>query len=319
MTLSGADPLKLLKFSKNALLAALTDAGAIVNHNDLNHCCCFLHAEKNGSLSANKTRHGIWLWKCHKCDISGSIIDVLVHADGLDVSSAIHEALDRYGHLAEEELQNNAPQQCVIVPALPETQSPPVKLYRVEHAPYPTLDAAISDLVFRIRVGVTRKDFYHSADGVELMVVVRFGHGSEKTFRPIHKVEGGWKLGDPPGLLPLFNLGGIVNKPNAEVVIVEGEKCAQQLIDMDYVATTSAHGANSARKTDWSPLAGRSVTIWPDNDSAGTKYAAEVIAVLSGLLPPAKIKLIDPKKLSITLPDGGDVVDFLEIKDERRN
>jgi DNA primase len=35
-------------------------------------------------------------------------------------------------------------------------------------------------------------------------------------------------------------------------------------------------------KTDWTPLAGRGVMIWPDNDAAGLKYANTVATTLAG-------------------------------------
>ena len=41
------------------------------------------------------------------------------------------------------------------------------------------------------------------------------------------------------------------------------------------LATTSG-AADSAPKADWRPLAGRDVTIWPDNDEAGQRYADAV-------------------------------------------
>ena len=54
------------------------------------------------------------------------------------------------------------------------------------------------------------------------------------------------------------------------VVLVEGEKCAQTLIDAGVVATTAMHGAHAPiEKTDWSPLTGKHVLIWPDRDKAG--------------------------------------------------
>lgn len=62
-------------------------------------------------------------------------------------------------------------------------------------------------------------------------------------------------------------------KPD-QVVVVEGEKCAQTLIDAGICATTAMHGANApVDKTDWSPLAGKVVIIWPDKDKPGWEYA----------------------------------------------
>ena len=47
----------------------------------------------------------------------------------------------------------------------------------------------------------------------------------------------------------------------------------------DYVTVTSMNGAKSERKTDWSPLAGRNVVIWADNDEPGREYARQVAKV----------------------------------------
>jgi len=49
------------------------------------------------------------------------------------------------------------------------------------------------------------------------------------------------------------------------------------------VATTAMHGANApVEKTDWSPLAGKAVLIWPDRDKPGWEYAMQAAqAILS--------------------------------------
>ncbi|WP_446808492.1 toprim domain-containing protein [Methylomonas sp. 2BW1-5-20] len=65
-------------------------------------------------------------------------------------------------------------------------------------------------------------------------------------------------------------------------------------------ATTAMGGALTAiEKTDWSPLAGKIVAVWPDNDDAGSKYAQAVIAKLQSM--DAEVRLVSipgdkPKK-----------------------
>ena len=50
------------------------------------------------------------------------------------------------------------------------------------------------------------------------------------------------------------------------------------------VATTAMGGAATAiTKTDWSPLAGKTVIVWPDHDEAGARYANAVIPKLLGI------------------------------------
>lgn len=63
------------------------------------------------------------------------------------------------------------------------------------------------------------------------------------------------------------------------VVIVEGEKCADALIDVltAYDVISWAGGAQAVKFADWSLLEGRDVVIWPDNDEAGQKAAESIL------------------------------------------
>ena len=84
--------------------------------------------------------------------------------------------------------------------------------------------------------------------------VVRIDRPEGKTFRPIHR-GGGWRWGDPPGPLPLYRADAL--PADGLVFVVEGEKCAEVVLDMGLAAVTSAHGSQSPGKSDWTPLAGR--------------------------------------------------------------
>ena len=88
----------------------------------------------------------------------------------------------------------------------------------------------------------------------------------------------GWHWKAPPVPLSLYGLEKLAGRPDAPVVVTEGEKAtdaAQQLF-LDAVVVTSANGAKASKKTDWSPLSGRTVFIWPDADEQGLAYADEV-------------------------------------------
>lgn len=90
-----------------------------------------------------------------------------------------------------------------------------------------------------------------------------------KTFRP-------WDVArrkyTHPETRPLYNLPNVASAP--EIVIVEGEKAADALIAQNIDATTAMGGSNAPlEKTDWTPLKGRKVVIWPDNDESGKAYA----------------------------------------------
>jgi putative DNA primase/helicase len=65
---------------------------------------------------------------------------------------------------------------------------------------------------------------------------------------------------------------------SAPALIVEGERSADAASELlpSFVVVTSPNGSKSADKADWSPLRGRRVVIWPDNDAAGLVYATTV-------------------------------------------
>lgn len=68
---------------------------------------------------------------------------------------------------------------------------------------------------------------------------------------------------------PLYNLAALLARPDAPVLVVEGEKCAEAAAALmpHYVAIAWAGGSNAWRKTDWTPLQGRrNVLLWPDLD-----------------------------------------------------
>lgn len=121
----------------------------------------------------------------------------------------------------------------------------------------------------------------------------------------------------PLGVSPqCLNQPGMANA--AQVVLVEGEKCAQALIDAGIVATTAMHGANApVDKTDWSPLTGKAVLIWPDRDKPGWEYATQAAqAILSAgtqschvLYPPEEAA--EGWDAADAIAEGFDVATFL--------
>ena len=147
---------------------------------------------------------------------------------------------------------------------------------------------------------------YQRADGSEAFVVWRFETPTGKTFRPITGSIEGWYIGDPEGPLPLYRLPEL---DGADCVFVcEGEKVVDAARVIGLVATTSAHGSQAPRKTDWAPLAGKEVVVLPDNDEAGRKYARTVSHILKDWNPPVMVKIVELPGL----PQKGDLVDWLD-------
>ena len=176
--------------------------------------------------------------------------------------------------------------------------------------------------ISKTRKEKTLSDFWTYKDqaGVILGHVVRYdlpanrqadGQGGKEVIPYFNYKNNNWSLGAPKPPRPLYFLDEVHKAPkNLTIWIVEGEKCAEALQKASRLATTSLGGTNAARFTDWSPLAGRKVRIWPDNDGPGKKYAEDVKLQLEGLMPPPTIEIVDVAKLG--LQEKEDVYDWLQ-------
>jgi uncharacterized protein DUF3987 len=149
---------------------------------------------------------------------------------------------------------------------------------------------------------------YHNAKGKPVGLVVRWDkEDATKEIRPVALRGDRWVIGGMPEPRPLYRLPDLAD---ANLVFVcEGEKAVDAACGIGLVATTSAHGAQSPGKTDWSPLAGKEVIILPDNDEAGEGYAEAVAAILMALGIVVKFVRLDG------LPEHGDIADWVEQRD----
>ena len=150
----------------------------------------------------------------------------------------------------------------------------------------------------------TAKWDYLDAGGKLIAVVSRYDPApGRKEFRPWDAKR---RRKAPPEPRPLYNQPGM-STSNA-VVLVEGEKCAQALIDAGICATTAMFGANApVDKTDWSPLAGKTVVIWPDHDKPGSNYAMTATDAVLAAGATSCVVLLPPDDK----PEGWDAADAI--------
>jgi len=122
---------------------------------------------------------------------------------------------------------------------------------------------------------------------------------------------------------PLYNLQELLARPNAKVMIVEGELKAEKAkaLFADYVVVTSSGGVNGYKQTDWSPCTKRETVIAPDNGDAGNKYGTNVAKQLKEHQV-AKIEVLAPKTLgeyiikdNKWIKRGGEVPSTYDIAD----
>ncbi len=153
---------------------------------------------------------------------------------------------------------------------------------------------------------------YRGADGGLVGVVVRTPSAKALPFTAWW-TDGvaSWKAkGLPFGVRwPMLNLVDLAARPDAPVLWVEGEKTADAAKAKlsGWVVVTGQGGANSQAKTDWAPLKGRAVTIWPDADPTGAQ-AAQTVAKLAADAGAASVAIVDPPE---GLPNGWDLADDL--------
>ncbi|MGD9511243.1 MAG: DUF927 domain-containing protein [Geminicoccaceae bacterium] len=108
---------------------------------------------------------------------------------------------------------------------------------------------------------------------------------------------------------PLYRLPDLVNRPEAPLLVVEGEKTADAASALfpEFVPVSPMNGAQSPHFTDWSVLAGRHVTIWPDADEPGMDFAQKV-AKLARDAGAADVRIV---VVPDGAPDGWDLADPL--------
>lgn len=144
---------------------------------------------------------------------------------------------------------------------------------------------------------------YVDAEGRLLFQVVRFEPKGFRQRRPDGKGGWVWNLnGVEPVLYRLPDVLAAV-KAGQRVYVCEGEKDADNLRALGFVATTAPMGAGKWRSEYAEALRGAHVVILPDKDAPGRKHAQQVARSMQGVA--ASVRVLE-------LPGAGkDVSDWL--------
>ena len=155
---------------------------------------------------------------------------------------------------------------------------------------------------------------YEDIQGRTLAYAVRFDLPDGKAVLPLCYGKYGsnppqWTWKALPEPRPLYGLPKLAAMPDASVLLVEGEKTADaaQVYFPHHAALTWSGGSNAVGKADFSPLQGRNVIIWPDNDEPGFAAALELARILESAAQ--SLTIVQPPD---TLPDGWDLADQTE-------
>ncbi|WP_046235702.1 DUF927 domain-containing protein [Pseudomonas syringae pv. coryli] len=203
-------------------------------------------------------------------DKGGDLIDLVRYIDGGTDVEACNKLADLLGVTADSAPANpapaksKAPEWIAIQPIPAEAMNKcPVK-HRQHGAPS--------------KVWIYRDDKGHP-----LMALYRFDLAPDedgkpkKVFAPLtwcKRSDGEttqWRWQGLPEPRPLLRLDDLALRADAPVVLCEGEKAADAAADLmpSHVATCWPNGSNSWHKADLTPLKGRDVLLWADNDDSG--------------------------------------------------
>jgi AAA domain/CHC2 zinc finger len=147
---------------------------------------------------------------------------------------------------------------------------------------------------------------YKTEDGTPYLRVKRINLPDGKKSYPQYRWNGSsWEAGKPAGPKIPYRLPELVNTPGQPVFICEGEKCADAVAALGYLATTASEGAGkwTAELNKW--FADRTVYILPDNDAVGTRHANIVASNLHGIAREIRVIKLEG------LDEGEDVFDWI--------
>jgi len=157
---------------------------------------------------------------------------------------------------------------------------------------------------------VARYDYRDERDSL-ILQVLRYEPGKDgrkKSFsqrRPDPERNGKW-IWSTKGVRKVpYMLPQLLREPQKPVVVVEGEKDADNLARLGVLATTNAGGAGTWTAAHSQFLRGRRVVILPDADDKGRRHALQVAQSVQGIA--ASVRILELPGL----PPNGDVSDWL--------
>ena len=263
---------------------------SVVNHKG--ECLCPFHEDRRPSASIYQSECGAWKLKCKTadCGFHGDVFDIQQRAYGKKLGDILTECRDLP----------------ITIGVPPKPYVKPVRRYdRDQIDRFPNVKSVYE---------------YHNPDGKIHGLVIRSESNGGKRFIQARPDGESYILKGPSAPHPLYRAGSI--EAASTVLVVEGESCVERGIegyaDPSVAFTTSMGGAGKAALCDWSPLAGKRVWLWPDNDapgaikgiSPGIAHMESVCDILLNLTPPATVYWIDPTELN--LPIKGDLVDYCD-------
>lgn len=301
------------KQSRREIEALLSEAGARDYHRP-SFCCPFHHDDHASAAIRRSAETGAWYFYCYTCGINDDAWALEGRLTGRTAEDVLRDFRMNNADANKRPVLRVVPQTATTPAADPRNEArggTDEKRPRV----FPSIEEAIKAFTTG-KPGLVVEEvnnYTNPVSGIPDLVTVRYlyGPGQRKQFLQISPFENGWAMKGLSGTsLPLFNRDRIADAQN--VIVVEGEKCVRaltRLLGDGWAATTCPGGVKSAHRADWSPLAGKTVYIWPDNDEPGIVFGQEVAETVSRL-PGCRLFLVDPATTGLGPKE--DVADLID-------
>lgn len=235
--------------------------------------CCPFHKENSGSFTVDAAKG---FYHCFGCGAHGDAVAFVSEFENIgfrDAVASINGYLPTATNtqtLRESFKQEQAEEWQPLIPVPAGVSQKPKNIIRRK------IDNQWQSLTSDLRWE------YLDANGVLIGYIYRFElpTGGKEVVPQTYCVnketgEAEWRWMSFPKPRPLYGLHKLSLYPKAQVVVVEGEKAADaaQALYMQagvptekLVVISWAGGGKAVKHADWSPLAGRSVGLWPDAD-----------------------------------------------------
>lgn len=272
-------------------------------------CRCPAHDDQSPSLSIHAGDDGGVVWRCH----AGCEQAAVIAAVGLTFRDLMPDAPRwRNGHTPKPRRRGGGDETTSNLARGGDSVT--VASDATGGRTFPTARDAVAELERQHGPRSALWTYANAAGEPVGLTFRRDKSGGGKIVRHVWRAADGrgWLLQGGPKPHPLYGLPDLLATPaGSRVFIVEGEKAADAARAVGLVATTSAGGAERAKGSDWSPVAGCEVVILPDHDDAGERYAADVarLATAAGAKSVRVVRLVE---LWADLPKGGDMADLVE-------
>lgn len=270
--------------------------------------CCPFHEERTPSFTIFVGKDGVDRFNCFGCGAKGDVIDFVQQLKGVEWKEAIA--------ILGGEIKAPAS----VAPRQIEQRDPYAGIQPVPFSEHPFRVGRESQLYNpkRERMSVIEPtgvyEYRDEAGALTGLVLRRTMPDGGKETPTVLRV----RMPDGRLVWSRFPFGetrtlyGLQHLPAAEqVILVEGEKCADAINSISGRTGVSwSGGSQSWQRTDWSPLAGKDVILWADNDRPGsdTMYAIGGRLLELG----CTVRIVDPFALGLDLPKGYDCADVFE-------